>query len=540
MKDLSSLADLWGVSTRYQNYLGETLRVPEATVERLLHSLDAGESPPKVARKPILRSSCYLPKGLRTWGWSVQLYAARSHRSWGIGDLGDLREIGTWASAFGAGMLMINPLHAPAPIKPQQPSPYYPSSRVYRNPLYLRIEEISGSEEAGVADLAAKGRALNLIRRIDRDAIFDLKMEALERIWALGNQDDAFDDYVSREGHVLVGYAQHCVKTEKRGREPESEDKDRIRFHQWVQWLIDQQLESASSQIDLITDLAIGVDPAGADAWIWRDVFVEGVSIGAPADQFNTSGQDWGLPPMNPWRLRESSFEPFTRTLESALRHARGLRIDHVMGLFRQFWVPSGMTPTEGGYVLYPEENLLHLVARESRRHKGLVIGEDLGNVEPRVREEMKTRKMLSQKVLWFEPHAPTSWPYLSMASVNTHDMTTIAGLWSGSDLAVQREFRGQASDQSHQELLDRLGRELQIGPSTPIADVILAMHNHIAKTPSAIAFASLEDATAAADRPNLPGTMRPDNWSLGLPVSLEELFESRLAADIAQTLSAR
>jgi 4-alpha-glucanotransferase len=539
MKDHSTLADHWGVSTQYQNFRGETQRVPEETVERLITSMGGSESPPKTARKPIRRSSCYLPRGLRTWGWSVQLYAARSLRSWGIGDLADLREIGIWASSMGAEMLMINPLHAPAPTKPQQPSPYYPSTRVYRNPLYLRIEEIPGSEDSGIDDLAAEGRALNLSPRIDRDAIFDLKTEALERIWAMHKTDDAFDDYISQEGSTLLGYARHCVKTEKRGG-MQADDGDRIRFHQWVQWLIDQQLEGASKEIGLVTDLAIGVDPAGADAWMWRDSFVKGVSIGAPPDDFNGSGQDWGLPPINPWKLQESSFEPFTKTLMSAFRHARGLRIDHVMGLFRQFWVPSGMSPKEGGYVRYPDKNLLQIAARESRHHKALVIGEDLGNVEPRVREEMRTRKMLSQKVLWFERHPPSSWPHLSMASVNNHDMATVAGLWSGRDLEVQRRFRGEVSEQFHQELIGRLSNELQIGPSSPIPDVTLALHDHIGKAPSAIAFASLEDAAGASERPNLPGTMRPDNWSLGLPISLEELFESRLAADIAQVLSRR
>lgn len=539
MKDLSTLADLWGVSTQYQNFRGETQRVPEETVERLITSMGGSESPLKTARKPIRRSSCYLPKGLRTWGWSVQLYAARSHRSWGMGDLGDLREIGIWASAMGAEMLMINPLHAPAPTKPQQPSPYYPSTRVYRNPLYLRMEEIPGSEDAKIDDLAARGRALNLSSRIDRDAIFDLKTEALERIWAIHKTDDAFDDYISQEGSVLLDYARHCVKTEKRG-SVQADDGDRIRFHQWVQWLIDQQLERASKEIALVTDLAIGVDPAGADAWLWRDSFVTGVSIGAPPDDFNPSGQDWGLPPLNPWKLRETSFEPFSKILSSAFRHARGLRIDHVMGLFRQFWVPSGMSPTEGGYVLYPDKNLLQIVARESRRHKSLVIGEDLGNVEPRVREEMRARRMLSQKVLWFERHPPASWPYLSMASVNTHDMATIAGLWSGKDVEVQRKFREETSEQAHKELMGRLSNELQIGPSTRIPDMTIALHDHIAKAPSAIALASLEDAAGASERPNLPGTMRPDNWSLGLPISLEELFESRLATEIAQVLSSR
>jgi 4-alpha-glucanotransferase len=539
LKDRHSLAEKWGVLRQYKNHRGELEQVPEETIDRLLLAMGVTEGQsPKSQLHFHRRSACYLPKNLRTWGWSVQLYAARSLRSWGIGDLGDLREIGGWAASQGAGMLMINPLHAPAPVKPQQPSPYYPSSRVYRNPLYLQIEEIDGANDAQINELAAHGRALNRTPRIERDEILDLKMEALTRIWALCQVDAAFDDYVTREGQVLLDYATHCATTETQNRGKVTDD--RIRFHQWIQFLLDQQLERAARSIPMVTDIAIGVDPAGADAWIWRDVFVKGVSIGAPPDEFNRAGQDWGLPPTNPWKLASASFEPFTKTLTSAFRHAAGVRIDHVMGLFRQFWVPHGMGPKEGSYVRYPARSLLRLVSRESRRHKALVIGEDLGTVEPKVRDEMRARKMLSQKVLWFERDAPASWPFLSMASVNTHDMATIAGLWSGSDIDVQRKYREEPSEQANKELIDRLSVSLQIGPSTPVPDVILAMHDHIAKAPSAIAFASLEDATAASERPNLPGTMRPDNWSLAIPLPLEELFESPLAAGIADILRSR
>lgn len=560
MKDLAKAAEVWGISTEYEDSQGNIKKVPEETVLSVLHLMDDSAPPPQERTSiQILRrkSACHFPRKLRTWGWAVQLYAARSQKSWGIGDLGDLKELGTWAANMGAGLIMINPLHAVAPAKPQQASPYFPSSRVYRNPLYLRIEDVPGSQEAGLDELAGEGRALNASRFIDRDAIFDLKLRALERIWESGAPKGGFEDYIKEEGETLLDYATYCVAVEKygisgqtwpsslRSRSPDSVEQlqeqtaGRIRFHQWIQWLIHQQLDAASKEISIVSDLAIGVDPAGADAWMWQDIFVDGASIGAPPDEFNEAGQVWGLCPMDPWKLASNSFEPFQKTLSASFRRAGGLRIDHVMGLFRQFWVPDGITPGEGTYVRYPAQALLEKVAGESRRNEALVIGEDLGTVEQGVRDEMAQRKMLSQRVLWFESGPPESWPMLSMASVTTHDLPTIAGLWSGSDLALQRRF-GQPNEEATEALIKRLASTLRLPQDTPIEDVIRATHEQVARASSAIAVAGLDDAAAVEERPNLPGSRRPENWSLALPVSLEGLYDSRLATDIAAILRER
>ena len=308
---------------------------------------------------------CHLPPGLRTWGWAAQLYALRSQGSWGIGDLADLRRLGHWSKGLGACMVLLNPLHAPLPSHPQ-PSPYYPSSRCFRNPIYLRVEEIPGAGELTAAQgnavdldrLAAEGRALNAGRIIDRGRVWKLKLTALEALFERFERSDgdrAFDRFVAAGGQPLARYALHCALDETRDgtwpswpadlRNPDSpevarfgaEHAGRVRFHQWLQWCTEVQLEAAGETIDLVSDMAIGTDPAGADAWLWQDTLALDVRVGSPPDDFNRKGQDWGLPPFIPHRLRAAAYEPFIRMLQTGFRGAGGLRFDHVMGLFRLY-----------------------------------------------------------------------------------------------------------------------------------------------------------------------------------------------------------
>jgi 4-alpha-glucanotransferase len=294
----------------------------------------------------------------------VQLYAARSVTSWGIGDLGDLQHLGQWAAGLDAGFLLLNPLHAPLPALPQQPSPYYPSSRRYRNPLYLRVEEVPGAAEIGVDldRLATAGRRLNRDRTIDRDAVYRLKMDALSQLWRRSGAS-GFDRYQTWQARALDQYAAFCVLVEQLGgdwrgweesyRHPDSPavarfaaaHVDRVGFHAWLQWLLDEQLARAAAALPLIQDLPVGFDPAGADAWIWQDALAPHISIGASPDEFNRLGQDWGLPPFVPAKLMAASYEPFIQTVRATLRHAAGIRIDHVLGLFRLFWIPQGRGP---------------------------------------------------------------------------------------------------------------------------------------------------------------------------------------------------
>lgn len=467
----------------------------------------------------------------RSWGLTVQLYAARSESSWGIGDLGDLKRLARFARELGAGFLLLNPLHAAALGLPQQASPYFPSSRRYRNPLYLRVDD------KGRAD---QGRALNRSRRIDRNAVWRLKMNALESAWERFDGDPAFDEYCRVEGKSLESFATFCVLSERfEGRRWRSWPEEfrhpsaataaptRVDFFRWLQWRIDEQLAGAADEITLVSDLAVGFDPDGADAWEFQDVLAAGASVGAPPDAFNAAGQDWGLPPFDPGALRTVGYRPFIETLRAAFRHAGGVRIDHVMSLFRLFWVPHGGTPADGSYVRYPSSDLLDIVARESRRAGAFVVGEDLGTVEDGVREELAARQVLSYRLFWFEAGAPSTYPERALAAVSTHDLPTIAGVWTGADAGGT-------------ELRTRLTETAGIDEGASVDEAVKFTYEALASAPSALVTASLEDALGVIERPNRPGTVNETNWSLALPLPLEAIEDDPRLRRIAAVLSRR
>jgi 4-alpha-glucanotransferase len=503
---------------------------------------------------------CYLPEGLRIWGWSAQLYALRSAASWGIGDFADLRELGRWsARELHAGLLLINPLGAASPYAQQERSPYFPSSRRFRNPLYLRVEETPGASELrlDLEGLAAAGKALNLQQRIDRDSVFKLKKDALEILWQRFSGDSCFDDFCRAQGEPLQQFAAFCALAEHyqagwrqwpgEYRTPNSpavlrfagERANRVRYFQWLQWLLDEQLATAAAEISLMQDLPIGVDRNGADAWAWQEVFAEGFSVGSPPDEYNAQGQDWGLPPFIPSKLRAAGYDPFIQTLRGALRHAGGLRIDHVMGLFRLFWVPQGQGPDAGAYVRYPQDELLAILALESERSKAYVVGEDLGTVEEGVRTQLAANRILSYRLLWFESEPPAKYPELALAAVTTHDLPTVAGLWSGADLKAQRELGLEPNEEGTLKISERLSAMTGITDETPVEEVITRAYELLAQAPSAIVTATLEDALAVEERPNIPSTTET-SWSLALPASLEELETSPLARAIGERLRDR
>lgn len=510
-------------------------------------------------RLVVCPDRCHLAQGLRIWGWAVQLYALRSAASWGMGDLGDLAALGRWSAAQGAGMALINPLHAARPGPPVEASPYFPSSRCWRNPLYLRVEEVPGTAGMpGLDQLAAAGRALNAERRIDRDRIWELKRQALEWAWERLEEDQNFEEWCRRAAPSLAGFATFATLAEVHDgpwpgwpvelRRPDgagieafrAAHRDRIRFHQWLQWLLDAQLARAGDEVGLVADLAIGVDPDGADAWLWQDCFALGARVGAPPDEFNSRGQDWGLPPLDPWRLRAACFEPFVQTLRAGLAHGRGLRIDHVMGLFRLWWIPEGASAADGVYVRYPWEELLDIVALESVRAGAFVVGEDLGTVEPYMRRELEQRNVLSYRLLWFEPDAPPTWPARALAAVTTHDLPTVAGLWTGADLAEQEQL-GLAPDAGAAAAIrDRVAAWLDLGPEAALSQVAVAVHRLLAQAPAAVVAGTLDDALLVGQRPNVPGTtpdLRP-NWCLALPAGLEEIMADPLVAGVGRALA--
>ena len=300
-----------------------------------------------------------------------------------------------------------------------------------------------------------------------------------------------------------------------------------VRFHQWLQWLLDRQLEEASRSIELMTDLAIGVHPDGAEAWLYQDVLADGISVGAPPDPFNTGGQDWGLPPFNPWSLRAAGYEPYIETVRAALRHAAALRIDHVMGLFRLYWIPVGAGPAAGAYVRYPDRELLDILALESTRARAYVVGEDLGTVEDRVRSELQARRILSYRLLWFEQSPPREYPSQAMAAVTTHDLPTVAGVWERTD--------------SDPEIRERLKQVAGLEEGASVDEAVLAAYRALAEAPSRLISATLDDLLSVAERPNRPGTVEEwPNWRLGLPSPLEELMEDPRPPRIAAVLRRR
>ncbi|HEX4229840.1 MAG TPA: 4-alpha-glucanotransferase [Bryobacteraceae bacterium] len=514
-----------------------------------------------IRRLIVSPGRCWLPEDLKTWGWAAQLYGARSRESWGIGDFGDLDRLAQWsASELGAGMMLVNPLSAASPLEPQQASPYFPSSRRFFNPLWLRIEwlpDAIGGRIPQIEELALAGRDMNRQRLIDRNKIFQLKMQALEILWLQFNEDVAFDEYCQEHGSDLDRFAVFCAIAEwqrsgwhswpvelQHPASPEvarfaAEHSERIRFFKWIQWLLDKQLAQAARHLALMQDLPVGVDPDGADAWGWQDYFATGVAVGAPPDEFNTRGQNWGLPPFLPNKLRAAGYEPFVQTVRAAFRHGGGLRIDHVMGLFRLFWIPEGQPSLNGAYVRYNPDEMLAIVALESERARAYVVGEDLGTVEDGVREKLATHRILSYRLLWFEKEHPATYPKEALVAVTTHDLPTVAGLWTGADLKRQEQLNRNPNEESTAEIHRRLKRMAQVDESDPIEDVIAGAYRLLAEAPSRIVTASLDDAAAVLERPNFPATSNDENpnWSLALPMPIEELMEAKLPNAIAGIL---
>jgi 4-alpha-glucanotransferase len=472
---------------------------------------------------------CWLPDEPQ-WGWAVQLYAALSTTSAGIGDLTDLRALREWTEELGGGFLLVNPLHAVAPVVPLESSPYLPATRRFRNPVYLRVG-------TGRADPVSPGR-------VDRDAAWTLKLATLRESYAERDDREGFDAWRAAQGQPLEDFAVWSVLATEHGgdwrawpaelRDPTGDAVrdvardlgDEVEFHAWLQWLLDRQLAEATGGLTVIQDLPIGVSGGGADAWSWQGVLAEGTTVGAPPDALNTVGQDWGSPPFVPWRLRMADYEPFIQSVRATMAGTGGLRIDHVMGLFRLWWIPQGSGPIDGCYVRYPAEDLLDIVCLESHRARAVVVGEDLGTVEDGVTEALQERGILGYRVLWFEDDEPTDWPVLSLASVTTHDLPTVTGLWTGVDVEDQLASSGMDPDDvraGREELLERLrrgGLPASAGPEEAVAHA----YARLEEAPSMLLALSLEDALGAPRRPNLPGTTARDNWCIPLPVPVDEL----------------
>ncbi|MCF3123647.1 4-alpha-glucanotransferase [Streptomyces arenae] len=532
----------------------------------------------------------------RTHGFLVQLYSLLSRRSWGMGDLADLAELAAWAGRdLDAGFVQVNPLHAAVPSPPQgpggDPSPYRPSSRRFPDPVHLRVEAVPefaylrGESRERAEELCRKADRLreSVLHKgelIDRDAVWRLKLAALELLHDVPlapGRRAAYHAFLAEQGTALEDHATWLALAEIHGpdwhswpaplRDPASPATARARrtamgrvdFHCRLAWLTDTQLAAAQRSareagmdIGLVHDLAVGVHPGGADAWAQQRHFAPRITVGAPPDAFNARGQDWGLPPWRPDRLAESGYAPYRALLRGLLRHAGALRIDHVMGLFRLWWIPEGREPTEGTYVHYDAEAMLAVLALEAQRANALVIGEDLGTVEPGVRERLREHGVLGTSVLWFErdwertgrPLPADAWRADCVATATTHDLPPTAARLTGEhvrlryDLGLltrplaQEHAEAAADVQEWLCLLSRLG--MLPGGIGCEEDEIRALHRFLLSTPARMVGVWLPDAVGDRRPQNLPGTWdQYPNWRLpvadaaGRPVTLEDLAAS-------------
>ncbi|WP_328875738.1 4-alpha-glucanotransferase [Streptomyces sp. NBC_00287] len=538
----------------------------------------------------------------RHWGFLVQLYSVLSRRSWGMGDLGDLAELGRWAGGLGADFVLLNPLHAYVPGPLSDPSPYRPSSRRYPDPMNLRIEDIPefAALPAEAARLAARARELTSGvlsgGLIDRSVVRALKVAALElvhRVPLTGERQDAYRRYTEAEGSGLDDYALWCALAEVHGpnwrswpsglRSPDGPDipaarvafADRAEFHRKLAWLVDEQLGAAQRAatgagmaVGLMLDLAVGVDPDGADAWHFQRYLAQGVTVGCPPDDFNRSGQDWGQPPWRPDTLAEAGYAPFAEALRGTLRRCGALRLDHIMGLFRLWWIPEGARASEGTYVRYDHEALLGVLALEAHRAGAMVIGEDLGTVETGVREDLADRGILGTSVLRFEyqggsaqrsgPLPPEQWRADCLATLTTHDLPSTAAWLDGEQvrlhdslgLLTQPAEQAQAAAAAERDgwlgELRRVGAFAADDDEKALAQETLALHRFLAHTPAKLLGVWLPDTVGDRRPQNLPGTLDEyPNWRLpvadpdGRPLPLEELTAHPGPGEVAEIYKA-
>lgn len=534
----------------------------------------------------------------RIWGYAAQLYSVRSRHSWGIGDFADLGALSAWsATQQQADYVLINPVHAAEAIPPMEPSPYLPTSRLFVNPIYIRPETIVEYSQLDESDQLRVSMLLSTLRtelgdddQIRRDACWSHKRRALKIIWAVGRSDDRqmrFDSFRQRQGVMLRNFATWAVLCEHMGgdwrqwepqfRRPDSaevqgfrrEHRDEVDFHEWLQWICAQAQSAAQSTakdsgmaVGVITDLAVGVGHASADAWMMQDLYATGMSVGAPPDAYNQLGQSWGQPPWRPDRLEESAYAPFRTMVRNALLHAGGMRIDHIIGLFRLWWVPQGLGPAQGTYVRYDHEALIGILALEAQRAGAIVIGEDLGTVEPWTRRYLAERGVLGTSVLWFEedeqgnPMPPERWRGLTMASVNTHDLPPTAGYLAKAHVALRARLgllteplarENELADQELERWRDYLDSRgaLDSGVADPIERMVLGLYKVLTWTPSRVLNATLVDAVGEMRAQNQPGTVNQyPNWRVplgdadGKPLLLEDIYAMKRPMRLSAVLN--
>lgn len=552
-----------------------------------------------------------LERGERRAGLSISLYGLRSERNWGCGDFTDLERLAVWVSrSVGGAFILLNPLHAIHNRQPFNTSPYLPNSIFYRNFIYLdveRIEDFAASSWARALRASPRVdeeiRALREAPYVEYERVARLKRVFLKlafrrflRDLAAGSDRAAeFRRFVESEGELLDRYAVYCALDEgMRRRNPEvwtwrqwpaefqSPDSRAVRcfaarhwrsvlFHKYVQWQIARQLERAQQvaqqagmSIGLMHDLALATDQFGSDLWAHRAFFVSGCRVGAPPDDFSPNGQDWAFPPPDSERHYEDGYRLFQEMVRRVARGGGALRIDHVMRFFRLYWIPEGATPAQGTYVRDRHEDLLRILALESVRNRLVLVGEDLGTVEPEVRQTLARFGILGYRVFYFEKNAhgdflrPDEYPRQALVSSTTHDLPTLAGFWSGRDIEARRRAGVLPGEESYRRALEQRRQEKQkilellhalklVPDHTPrraeqIPELTGELHNAIigllAMTPCLLLAINQEDLTKDPDQQNLPGTTAQyPNWRHKMRYSLEELENSPQVADFVAML---
>lgn len=547
------------------------------------------------ARRIVVPHCCVDPSTLlgdrNVFGLVANLYTLRSATNWGVGDVSDLGAVAEWGASVGAHFIGVNPLHA-LMNRGDDVSPYSPVSRLQRNPLYIdprRVPELMTSpqirERIASPEIAAELEALRESRTVRYAQVMAVKgivLDALHRAFERDRQSGSprgveFDAYVAQNAHTLDSFAVWMAIAEREGsdwrrwpaelRDARSETvarfvaahASRVDYHRWTQFELDRQLGAAAAaardagmRIGLYQDLAIGSSPAGADTWAYPELFAHGASVGAPPDPYAAQGQNWGFPPIDPHALRASGYQYFIDLIRNAFRHSGALRIDHVLGLFRLFWIPEGASGEHGAYVRYPTEDLFGILALESVRANALVVGEDLGTVPEEVPHTLERWGVLSSKVMFFEREGdrgfkpPSSYTRLALATADTHDMVPIAGFWEGRDIAIRErvgliDAEQAAADRSVRDherrmLLNRLVDEHLLpveDPPPPAPALRGAVHALVSRTPSRLVGIALDDLAGEAEPVNVPG-VGPDkfpSWSRKMREPVEVLLASEETA---------
>ncbi|WP_052436630.1 4-alpha-glucanotransferase [Georgenia sp. SUBG003] len=570
--------DLWVPPREVDGVLtGRATFVLPADLPAGWHELVARVDGGAESRSPLAVTPDRLPRPAvataRGWGLMAQLYSVRSARSWGIGDLSDLAELTSFSGDLGADFLLINPLHAAEPSGRMTPSPYLPVTRRFVNPIYVRPEEVRevaylpGPQRALVEWAAEEVRGTNATNApIDRDAVWAAKREALEVVFAAGrsrSRQRALDRFRAEEGQGLEDFALWCALHEKYAatgwpeelgdiRSPyvaraRRELAGRVDFYIWLQWVADEQLARAQQVakdsgmgLGVMHDLAVGVHPGGADSWIDREAFAQGIGVGAPPDMYNQQGQNWSQPPWRPDALARTSYAPLREMARTVLRHAGAVRVDHILGLFRLWWIPDGMGAEEGTYVRYDHEAMVGVLLLEAARAGAAVVGEDLGTVEPWVRDYLEDRGVLGTSVLWFEkddaghPLQPDAYRNLVLATVDTHDLPPVAGYLAEEHVDLRERLglltepvekvRGEARTE-RERMVARLREHGLVGDEPTERELVEALHAYVLRTPAVLVGVSLTDAVGERRAQNQPGTdTEYPNWKLPLADGAEQV----------------